>query len=322
MRFKPLFILFLFLSFSCIPVQAADDDGDVGKLESVVVGAFSKFIVSICNGILRGFSGVETGQFEDSENYTGEQVAIFAVAAHSVDPTQDPVIMSEAENTKQVYIWGMKFFALLLAGFMIFQQIWPSAARDVVGTFRGQPGYVTIDEMIEYYVIVCFWFLLGPGLLYGALWLNNSLTQSLTLSVLDHVAFSSENVGFFGVMTLLWGCMSGFFAMRIVLILLAVKAWILLGLVLAVKRVRWIGALTIPYTFGYVFSQFIIVWITVSVVIYSETHAMGWAGSGFLYLGMFLVIIGVGLFAVFWPLIMKLLSPKTYQTLIMLARYV
>lgn len=319
MRFKPLFFLFLILSFSCVPVHA--DDGDANALESIIVDAVSKCIVSFCNSILSGFGGVETGNLNDSENYTGEQVAIFTVVAHSINPTEDPEIMEEVETTREIYTWGMKFFALLLTAFLIFQQVWPSQARDIVGTIRGQPGYVTIDEMVEYYAIVCFWLLLGPALLYGALWLNNYLTQSLTLSVLDHVAFSSENTGLYTVMTVLWGAMAGFFATRIVLILLAVKAWYLLGLVLAIQRTRWLGTLSIPYIMGFVFAQFIVVWIVVSVVIYTESHAMSWAGSGFLYLGMFSVIIGVASLIIFWPIALKLLSPKTYQTLITIARY-
>jgi hypothetical protein len=136
------------------------------------------------------------------------------------------------------------------------------------------------------------------------------------------VAFSSENAGFFGVMATLWACMAGFFAVRIVLILLSVKVWYLLGLILAVKRIRWIGAFTVPYTLGYVFAQFVIVWIVVSVVIYTNTNGTGWLSSGFLYLGMFLIVIGVGLFFVLWPLILKILSPKTYQTFITLARFI
>lgn len=322
MRFKPLFILFLILSFSCVPVQAADDDkGNVEKLESIIVGALSEVIVNFCNDILRGLNGVETGNLEDSENYTGEQVAIFAVAAHSIDPAEDPVVKQEVENTKEISVWGMKFFALLMALFMIFQQLWPSAARDVVGTVRGQPGYVTVEEMAEYYFIVCFWYLFGISILYGALDLNNFLTQSQTLSVLDHVAFSSENAGLFGVMTLLWGCLTSFFSTRIVLILLAVKAWALLGLVLAIKRTRWIGALTFPYIIGFVFSQAVIVWEVVSVVMYSETHAMSWAGSVFLYLGLFIVALCTALLFVWWPLLLKLLSPSTYKTIVTVARF-
>jgi len=320
MRLRPLFFLFILLSFSCAPVYAADSAMQAG--EEMIINALSKLIVDFCNDMLAGMGGVSTGQLNDSGNYSGEQVAIFAVAAHSIDPTTDPIIMEEVENTKQIYIWGMKFFGLLLTAFLLFQQMWPSKARDIVGTVRGQPGYVTVDEMAEYYIIVCLWFLLGPAVLYGSLYLNNDFTQSLTLSVLDHVAFSSENVGFFATMTGLWTVMSGFFAVRIVLILIAVKLWFLLGLVLALKRIRWIGALTIPYTLSYVFAQFVIVWTVVSVVMYSESHAMSWAGSGFLYLGMFLFILGEGLFCVFWPLILKILSPSTFKTLIMFARYI
>lgn len=320
MRLMPLFLFFLILSFSCAPVYAADGAMQAG--EEMIINAVSRLIVEFANDMLTGLGGVNTGQLNDSGNYSGEQVAIFAVVAHSIDPTQDPVILEEVEKTKMVYIWGMKFFALLLAAFLLFQQVWPSKASEAVGVFRGQPGYVTIDEMAEYFIIVGLWFILGPALLYGSLWLNNYLTQSLTLSVLDHVAFSSENAGFYGVMVGLWSVMSGFFAERIVIILLAVKAWYLLGLLLAVKRIRWLGVISVPYTIGFVFSQFVICWIVVSVVMYTETNGTGWMGSGFMYLGMFLVIFGVGVIFVLWPLLVKLVAPSTFKTIITVARYI
>jgi len=321
MRFMPLFILFLLL-FSCNPARAIENPIDSGMQagEEMIVNAFSRILVYLANGMLTGLGGVETGKLNNSENYTGEQVAIFAIAAHSIDPTQDPVIMQEVENTKQVYSYGMKLFALLLTLFMLFQQLWPSKASHVVGTFRGQPGYVTIDEMAEYYITVGLWFLIGPSILYGALFLNNYLTQSLTLSVLDHVAFSSQNEGFFLFMVFLWSCMAGFFAVRIVLILLAVKAWYLFGLALAVKKFRWISVVSIPYILGYVFAQFVIVWIVVSVIIY--TDGANWLSSGLSDLGLFLVVTGTGLLFVFWPLIWKLLSPSTFKNIVTIARFV
>jgi hypothetical protein len=215
----------------------------------------------------------------------------------------------------------MKFFALLLTAFMIFQQVWPSRAADVVGSFRGQPGYVSIDEMFEYYVIVCMWFMFGTALLYGSLWLNNFLVQSQMLSVLDHVKFSSENSGLYATMISLWAAMMGFFAVRIDVIIIAVKVWFLLGLVLAWKRVRWIGLFSTSYVIGYVFSQFVIIFTCVSVITYIDANNTGWFGSNFLYLGMFLLVISEGLFFVFWPLILKVLSPKSYQTILTVARY-
>jgi hypothetical protein len=304
-----------------MPVSAEDNDG-MKAGESMIVNAVSKIIVNLANGVLSALSGLNFGNGEDPDNNTGEQISLFGVAAHPLDPTTEKAIKEEVEKTKDVYIWGMKFFGLLITFFMIIQQMAPHTTAQAVAIVRGQPGYVTIEEMAQYYIIVGLWFAFGPGSLYAALYLNNYLTQSLNLPVLGHVIFTSFNEGFFGFLVTLWGLMMGFFAFRVVYILLAFKAWYLLGLALAWKRIRWIGALTVPYTFGIVFAQGVIIWTVVSVVVYSESSSMSWAGTGFLYLGMFIFVIIEAFIALFWPKILKWMSPTSYYLMINVARSV
>jgi len=164
MRFTPLFLFVMLLLFSCGPVHAEGETA-MQAGEEMIVNAFSKIIVSFANDILTGIGGVETGKLENSENYSGEQVAIFAVAAHTIDPMNDPGLMDEVEKTKETYIFGMVFFGLLITLFLLFQAVAPGTSSNLVGMVRGQPGYATAGELLQYYITVCFWFLAGPTIL-------------------------------------------------------------------------------------------------------------------------------------------------------------
>jgi len=321
MRITPLLVFSMLLICSCVPA-IADDNAAMQAGEEMIVNAVSQVIVNFANSIVTGIGGVETGKLDNSSNYSGEQVAIFAVAAHTIDPLNDPGLMQEVENTKEIYTYGMVILGILLTLFLLFQAAFPGEASNVVGAVRGQPGYATIGELGEYYITVGLWFLAGPAILYGSIYLNNYFVESMTLSVLDHVAFSSENGGFYLFMVTLWACMVGFFAERMVLILVAVKIWYLFGLILAYKRIRWLGVMLVPYTLVFVFAQAAIVGAVVYIVTYISSNGASWIGSGFLYIGLFLMILGIVFVVVCWPILLKFLKPDTYRTIIQIARYI
>lgn len=306
-------------SVNAVQTQSSTESSEnVG--EEMIINAFSRLIVNFANMFLNGLGGVRTGQLNDT-NVSGEKVAIFAVVAHTIDPTTDPATMQDVANIKQVYVYFVILFALLLALFLIFQQIQPHRAAQIVETVTGQYGFVGIDEMIEYYAVTCGWLLFGPAQFYAALWLNNYLVQSLMLSVLDFVTFKSDNVMLYATMVTLWVILVSFFALRLVTIIIIVRLWYLLGILLAVKRIRWLGLLAIAYMNGVIFYQFFLVWPAVTVVSYVNTHAMSGFSEAFVYLGLFLLELIITLIVLFWPLLFAVISPKTWKTLLMVARY-
>jgi len=289
--------------------------------EEMIKNALGGLIVDFANLFISRLGGVRTGQLNDSANLSGEKVAIFAIAAHVLDPTTDPSTINDVKDFKQLYIYAVVIFALLLALFLLFQQMRPHNAAQLVETVTGQYGYVAIDEMISYYTVTCGWLLFGPMEFYSAIWLNNYLVQSLMLSVLDFVSFDSKNIILYVIMVLLWGVLVAFFALRIVTILIVVRLWPLVGIMLAVKRVRWLGLLVAAYMNGVIFYQFFIVWPAVVIVSYVHTHAIPWFTESFIYLGLFLLELIITLIVVAWPLIFAILSPKTWKTVMMVTRY-
>lgn len=299
------------------------DSSVMSIIEGSIDNAITGFIVNLCDNFLNGVGGAKSGQLNNSSNYTGDQIAIFAVAAHSMDPANDTATQGAVNQCKQVYGWGMFFCGLCLTIFLLFQQVDPKHSSKMVGVVNGgKPGYVATDEMIEYFLTVCGWLVLGPAVIYGAIWLNNYITQSLMLSVLDHVEFSSSNVGMYVFFTVLWVFMMGFFAFRLVMILVAVRVWYIFGLLLALKKFRWIGSAVIPWVLVIIFAQFAIVWASVTVVSYNATGALDWCSSTFLYLGLFLFDCLLVIIFMFWPIIWKLLSPKTFNVAWTLVRHI
>jgi hypothetical protein len=288
--------------------------------EEMIINAISRLIVNFADLFVNGLGGVQTGKLNNT-NVSGEKVAIFAVVAHTIDPTTDPATMKDVGDFKQFYVYIIVIFALLLALFLLFQQVRPHNAAQIVETVTGQYGYVDLDEMISYYAVTCGWLLFGPLEFYSAIWLNNYLVQSLMLSVLDLVAFNRQNIMLYVTMVILWLILVAFFALRLVTIMMVVRVWYLFGLLLAVKRIRWLGLLVIAYMNGVVFYQFILVWPAVTIVSYVHTHAMSGFSEGFIYLGLFLLEIVITAIVVLWPLFFAILSPKTWKTVMMVARY-
>jgi len=143
----------------------------------------------------------------------------------------------------------------------------------------------------------------------------------MMLSVLDLVSFTTDNAILYVIMVILWAVLVTFFALRIVTLIVMVRLWFLFGLVLAIKKVRWLGLLIVAYINGVIFYQFVIVWIAVTIVTYVHTHDVGGLSQALLYLGMFLMEVTMTALVALWPLVIAILAPKTWKTVLAVARY-
>ena len=114
--------------------------------EEMIINAISRLIVNFADLFVNGLGGVQTGKLNNT-NVSGEKVAIFAVVAHTIDPTTDPATMKDVGDFKQFYVYIIVIFALLLALFLLFQQVRPHNAAQIVETVTGHYGYVDLDEM-------------------------------------------------------------------------------------------------------------------------------------------------------------------------------
>jgi len=176
--------------------------------------------------------------------------------------------------------------------------------------------------MVRFYGNTCFWLLFGAAIFFGGLKVNNYLVENQMRSVLDQVAFSSDSIGLYITFGVLWLFSILFFALRLVMIVISAHVWYLYGLGFGFKKTRWAAILITSYELVFIFAQFIIVWISCTVVDYTTSQELAWYGATFVYLGLFLTIVFSEILFITWPVLWKLLSPKTLTTVIRLARYV
>jgi len=288
--------------------------------EEMIINAINRLIINLCNKLVDGLGVVKTGSLNGT-NTSSEKVAIFAVAAHEVNLTGDPATMKDVNDMKDFYIYMLSLVGILFAIFLVLQQVRPNEAAKIVEMATGQYGYVHTNDLAEYFVFTGGWLLLGPMEFYFALWLNNYLVHGMMLSVLDLVSFTTDNAILYVIMVILWAVLVTFFALRIVTLIVMVRLWFLFGLVLAIKKVRWLGLLIVAYINGVIFYQFVIVWIAVTIVTYVHTHDVGGLSQALLYLGMFLMEVTMTALVALWPLVIAILAPKTWKTVLAVARY-
>jgi hypothetical protein len=277
-------------------------------------------VINNVNNVFAGVGGLQLGTVNSTQD--GSEVLIFAVAAHTIDPTKDPAMMARIDTMREIYIYAILLFAGILALFLIYQSVCPDDSAKMLEDFTGTYGYVAASDMAKYFINTCGWLLLGPGLYFGAIKINNFLVDGQMLSVLDQVAFSSDSIGLYIVMGLLWFVSIMFFAVRLVTIIIGAHVWILYGLGFAFKKVRWAAILITTQQIVLIFSQFAIIWVCCVVISYMTSQEMAWYSVSFVYLGLFSTVVSMEFLFLTWLFLWKLLSPKTLTTAIKIARYV
>lgn len=282
-------------------------------LESTIVGNI--------NTLFAGAAGLQLGDV-NSTGRDASEIAIFAVAAHTTDPTRDPAMMDHINTMRDIYIKAILLFGGLLALFLLYQTVDPGESAKLLEDFTGTYGYVAVGDMVRFYGNTCFWLLFGAAIFFGGLKANNYLVENQMRSILDQVAFSSDSIGLYITFGVLWLFSILFFALRLVMIVISAHVWYLYGLGFGFKKTRWVAILITSYELVFVFAQFIIVWISCTVVDYTTSQELAWYSVSFIYLGLFLTIVFFEIQFITWPVLWKLLSPKTLKTAIRLARYV
>ncbi len=278
-------------------------------------------VIDNVNEVFTGVGGLQLGDLNDSKDVDNSQVAVFAIAAHTIDPTKDPSMMERIATMRNIYIRAILIFAAILALFLIYQQVNPEDSAEMLETVTGSYGYVAVSDMVKYYLNTCGWLLLGPGLFFGAIKINNFLVEGQMLSVLDQIAFSSDSIGLYLVMGCLWLVSIVFFAARLVMIVIGAHVWILYGLGFAFKKVRWAAILTTTFQICLILSQFAIIWTCCVVVSYAASNELAWYSVSLIYLGLFVVVVCLEFLFLTWPILWKLLSPQTMMTIVKIARY-
>lgn len=302
--------------------RSTEERGQISAGEEMIQNALKNTAVDTVNGIVAGVGGVQFGDLNDTDSRSSSEVAVFAVAAHTIDPTRDPAMMGQLATTRDIYIKAILIFGGLLAIFLLFQVVRPEDSAKLLEEMTGTYGYVAVNDMASYFGSNCFWLLLGPGLFFGAIKVNNLLVESQMLSVLDYVAFSSDTIGLYIIMGILWLISITFFAIRLVSIIISTYLWYFYGLGFAIKKLRWAAIFFALYEIGIIFGQFIVVWSSCVVVSYTTSQELAWYSVSFVYLGLFCTIVFEELLVLSWPIIWKLLSPQSLTTAIRIARLI
>lgn len=300
--------------------RSTTERGSISAGEEMIQNALKNTAVDTVNGVVSGVGGVQLGDLNDTESRGGSEVAVFAIAAHTVDPTRDPAMMDQLATTRDIYIKAILLFGGLLAIFLLFQVARPDAAASLLEEMTGTYGYVAVNDMVTYFGSNCFWLLLGPGLYFGSIKINNYLVEGQMLSILDQVVFSSDSVGLYIIMGVLWLISIVFFAIRLVSIIISTYLWYFYGLGFAIRKIRWAAIFCTGYELGIIFGQFLVVWTSCVVVNYTTSQELAWYSVSFVYLGLFCTVVFEEILVLTWPLIWKLLSPQTLTTAVKLAR--
>jgi len=296
---------------------------DVTKPTKISAGAqmikagLENTIIDNINALFVSVGGMQLGDVEGKDR---TQTAIFAVTAHTIDPTKDPKMMSRINMMRDIYIRAILIFGAALAIFLIYQSVCPEDSAEFLSDFNGRK-YIAPAEMGSYFVKTCAWLLFGPALFFGSLITNNALVEDQMLSTLDQVTLSSDSLGLYLTFCILWICSILFFSIRLIMILISAHVWIMYGLPFAFKKTRWAAILVTAAVIVMIFSQFAIVWVCCTVVDYTTSQTLAWYSVSFIYLGLFATVVMMEFLFLTWPVLWKALSPKTLNTAIRIARY-
>lgn len=315
MKILPVFFLIVIL-FS---LPASADSLDAG--EKMISGGLTQWALDIAKYMLLAGSGLQPGDLNNSENYSGEQVLIFGIAAYQIDVFKNPVVQEAIVATLPIFKQLAELFLILITLFILLQIYNPGAAAKITGAINGRETYYEPRDILEYLAYISFWFLGGPFLLWAELEVNNYIVKSMMLDVLDQVSLSSSNLPLYFIMSFCYLLLLYFVAIRIIIIYYGASVWYLLGLVLAVKRTRWLGILIFLYISVQIFMQAIIVSVTTFVVKLAISGSLGWITSTLLYGGLTVFLLGLCLIIEFWPILLQILKPATMKTILFFARY-
>ena len=315
MKILPILLLII-LVFS---VPAAADSLDVGQ--KMISGGLSQWALDIANNMLFAGSGIHTGQLNNSENYSGDKALVFGIAAYQIDVFNNPVVQKAIGATIPIFKYLAVLLLILSTLFILLQIYAPETAGKITGTINGRETYYEPRDIIEYIAYISFWFLGGPFLLWAELEINNYIVNSMMLDVLNQVGLSSDNLPLYFVMCFCYMILLYFVAVRIIIIFYGASVWYLLGLVLAVKRTRWLGILVFLYISVQIFMQAIIVSITTFVVKLVISGSLGWITATLIYGGLTLFLLGLCLIIEFWPILLQILKPATMKTILYFSRY-
>jgi hypothetical protein len=321
MRLKTIALILVFILL--LPSVVSADGENVSSFgigKSMISGGIAQAVVDFANGVMKdtGFqAGVVSGN-----NVSGSQTAIFALAAYQIDVFSNPIVKTKITESVNIFKSLSVIFLLLITLFVLLQTLAPETAAQITTAINGRPTYYQPSDIVEYVAYICFWFLGGVGILWAELEVNNYVTQGMMLDVLNQVSLSADNITLYVVMAFCYVVLLYFVAIRIIIIFYAASVWYLLGLVLAVRKTRWLGVLAFLYVSVQIFMQAIIVSVTTFVVQLVASGSIWFIPQTLMYGSLTLFLLGICIIIETWPILLQILKPSSMKAILYFGRYV
>jgi hypothetical protein len=308
-----LLISVLFLFFFVCPAGAAEDSDSI-VLQGVISGGLDNWVTGIGDGLIKD----NTLQV----NNETERIGIFDSIVEPIPYASEEYLREKSGDSMPLCVLLSKIIVLMTALACLLQIVAPGVAAGVTSFFQGQATYHDPKEVLITARNLVLWFACGPGLLLGMYFLCNSLMSNIDTSALDQVVISSENMInylFFGITA---KGVKIYMAVRSIVFLEVSEYWWVFGILISIKKTRWVAILGLEYLAIQVFAQPLIVTVLTNIVAFTLSGRLAAFGPDMLIYGCCtMLIFDICFLAATAPIWIKVLSPSTIRTVIVFAKY-
>lgn len=317
MRLLPIIgLIFFILSFTVIPVMAAEDDDDSSYLKGIITGAFDDWIMKHADGLIKDSKLVKSGDEE-------ARVGVFDFVTEPITILDDEKFKEMQEEMIPLFIIMAKDLVLVVTLLVILQILEPDLAGGVTEFFHGRATYYEPKDILKTGKNLALWFLCGPGLLICMFWLCNNWVGRMDTSALDQVVVSSDNLANYLFLGITSKGIKLYMVIRTTILMYASRYWYFLGIILAWKKTRWAGILFLEYVAVQVFVQPFLVSLTTETVGYTLDGGFGnFLVDMVVYGGLSSLMYCICFIAFTCPIWIKIFSPNTLRFIVQTARVV
>lgn len=317
MRLLPIIgLIFFILSFTVIPVMAAEDEDDSSYLKGIITGAFDEWIMKHADGLIKDSKLVKSGDEE-------ARVGVFDFIKEPITILEDEKFKETQEESIPLFIVMAKDLVLIVTLLVLLQVLEPGMAGEVTAFFHGRATYYEPKDILKTGKNLALWFLCGPGILVLMFLLCNNWVGRMDTSALDQVVVSSDNLANYLVLGITSKCLKFYMAIRTTILMYASRYWYFIGLILAWKKTRWVGILFLEYVAVQVFVQPVLVSLTSETVGYTLDGGFGvFLIDMIVYGGLSSLMYMICFIAFTCPIWIKIFSPNTLRFIVQTARVI
>ncbi|WP_187151725.1 hypothetical protein [Methanosarcina siciliae] len=279
--------------------------------------------IEVLEGVIGNGLNIWTGERAKELTDNKTDGGVFAAVTAPIPYATEENIKRESENTLPIFIILSKTVIIVITLFCLIQIVSPETAAEMASFFHGRATYYEPKEVLITGRNLALWFACGPGLLVLMFVICNNFLNMIDTSPLDAVTLDSDNIINFSIFGIAAKGVNVYMSIRGAMLFTVVRFWWLLGLVIAVKKTRWLGALLLWYVGVQVFAQPVVLAILVDTVGGMQAGYYGAALPDILiYAGLTIFIMLICFFSLTAPVWVRIFSPSTIRTVIAYAKYI